>query len=236
MRISLTRAVAGVAIAATAVLTAAGAASATTASHKTPTNLSIVAVKSKITAGQWDTVKGTLKEGNVPLAHKIIILDVWVPRHRRWRPVEEKFTGKAGNVAFPVRPRVTVRYRLAYHGNARYVASHSATATVVVLPFKIRTALSIAASATTIKAGSADKIRGALSTAVKSIPLRHQWVWLAVVVKGEAHPVKAFLTGRFGRVSFTVKPKVTTTYELLFRGNRRLAAAASGAVTVTVTP
>ena len=42
------------------------------------------------------------------------------------------------------------------------------------------------------------------------------------------------LTGKTGAVTFTVHPYVTRRYELVFRGNSTLAAATSGAATVTV--
>ena len=76
MRTSLTRLVAGTAIAATALLAVAGTASASTATTpKKPTTLSIVAAKSKITVGQSDTISGTLASHKTPVAGRIVILD-----------------------------------------------------------------------------------------------------------------------------------------------------------------
>src|ERR1700737_4712604 len=99
MRTSLTKAVACVAIAAAAAAAAvgvAGAGSARTTASKATTTLSIVEAKTTITVGQVDTIGGVLKSHGTPLAHRIIILDRFA--HKKWRPIEEKFTGKFGGV------------------------------------------------------------------------------------------------------------------------------------------
>jgi hypothetical protein len=237
MRTSLTRLVAGTAIAATALLAVAGTASAsTTAAAKKPTTLSIVAAKSKITVGQSDTISGTLTSHRTAVAGRIVILDKRVGSGH-WFAAEEKFTGKYGRVAFTVAPKVETRYELVFKGGPVYNASHSGVVTVVVVKpvIKAPTTLSIAASAASITAGSTDAVGGALTITQDSKALPGQWVWLDVVVNGKAHAVKAFKTGKLGKVAFTVKPATTTTYELVYLGTRTLAPTASGAVTVTVT-
>jgi hypothetical protein len=236
MRTSLTRAVASVAIAATAVLAAAGTASASTATAKTPTQLSIVAAKSTITIGQWDTIGGTLTAGKTPVAHRIVILDKWSAKTKKWYAVEEKFTGKYGKVAFGVDPRVTTWYALVFHGGSVYKATHSGVVRVVVKPFvKVPTTLSIAQSKTApITAGTTDTISGALTITKNSKALAGQWVWLGTVANGKVHLLKAFKTGKYGKVAFKVKPAKTTTYELEFLGTHVLARTVSGTVTATV--
>jgi hypothetical protein len=237
MRTSLTRLVAGTAIAATALLAVAGTASAsTTAAAKKPTTLSIVAAKSKITVGQSDTISGTLTSHRTAVAGRIVILDKRVGSGH-WFAAEEKFTGKFGRVAFTVAPKVETRYELVFKGGPVYNASHSGVVTVVVVKpvIKAPTTLSIAASAASITAGSTDAVGGALTITQDSKALPGQWVWLDVVVNGKAHAVKAFKTGKLGKVAFTVKPATTTTYELVYLGTRTLAPTASGTVTVTVT-
>jgi hypothetical protein len=237
MRTSLTRLVAGTAIAATALLAVAGTASAsTTAAAKKPTTLSIVAAKSKITVGQSDTISGTLTSHRTAVAGRIVILDKRVGSGH-WFAAEEKFTGKYGRVAFTVAPKVETRYELVFKGGPVYNASHSGVVTVVVVKpvIKAPTTLSIAASAASITAGSTDTVGGALTITQDSKALPGQWVWLDVVVNGKAHAVKAVKTGKLGKVAFTVKPATTTTYELVYLGTRTLAPTASGTVTVTVT-
>ena len=235
MRTSLTRLVAGTAIAATALLAIAGTASASTTTAKKPTSLSIVAAKSAITVGHWDTIGGTLASGTTPLPGRIVILDKYTAKSAKWIPAEAKLTGKHGKVAFAIDPKVDTAYKLVYKGGHSYAASHSGVVIVLVKPFvKTATTLSIAATpGTTAKSGV--KIGGALTLSKSGKALSHQWVWLAWVgSKGKAHLERAFLTGKYGKVSFLVKPAKTTTYELVYLGTKVLAPTVSGAVTVTV--
>jgi hypothetical protein len=235
MRTSLTRLVAGTAIAATALLGAAGVASASTTPAKLPTTLSIVAAKSTITVGQWDTIGGTLASGTKPVVHRIVQLDVLGSKDKKWHAIEQKYTGKYGKVAFNVRPSSPSAYVLVFKGGSIYKASHSGGVVVVVKPLvKVPTTLSIAESASTVTSGSTDTISGALTITKDSKAVPGQWVWLDVVVNGKAHGVKAFKTGKFGKVAFKVKPTTTTTYELVYLGTKVLAPTVSGTVTATV--
>jgi hypothetical protein len=234
MRTSLTRAIAGVAIATAAVGAIAGAANASssTSTPRKATTLSIVAAKSAITVGQVDTIGGALKSHGTPLAHRIIILDRF--RDKKWQPIEEKFTGKFGGVDFVVKPSVSTAYKLVFRGGDVYAPTHSGVVLVRVNKPKTATALSIAEPENTIVKGSTDTISGGLTADSKALPKR--WVWLADVSKGKAHLLRARLTGVKGDVAFTVKPASTTTYELVYRGTPVLAATASTTVTTTVTP
>lgn len=235
MRTSLTRLVAGTAIAATALLAAAGTASASTTAAKTSSTLSIVAAKATITVGQWDTISGTLASHKTPLPGRAVIIDRYTAASKKWFAFEEKLTGKYGRVSFGVDPRVDTAYRLIFKGDSEHFASHSGVVWVKVKPFvKVPTTLSIAESAQTITAGQTDTISGALTVSADSKALAHQWVWLAVVDNGKVHLNKAFLTGKYGKVAFQVRPTSTTTYELVYRGTRVLAPAVSGTVTAMV--
>jgi hypothetical protein len=235
MRTSLTRAVAGVAIAATAVLAAAGTASAST-TPRTATQLSIVAAKSSITVGQSDVIGGQLTAGKTDVAGRIVILDRWNAKTRKWNSVEEKFTGKFGKVAFTVRPAITTWYALVFKGGPIYKPTHSGEVRVVVKPApRVPTTLAAAAETASITAGSTDKIDGVLVITKDTKPLAGQWVFLDTVgAGGKLHHLRAFKTGKFGKVSFTVKPAATTTYELEYLGTHTLAPSVSNAVTVTV--
>jgi hypothetical protein len=235
MRTSLTRLVAGTAIAATALLAAAGTASAAPAAPKVPTHLSIVAAKSTITVGQWDTIGGNLASGKTPLPGRIVTLDRFTAKLGHWVAVEQKLTGKYGRVAYAVHPDVSTLYKLVFKGTAVYGASHSGVVFVRVKPFaKAPTTLSIAETPGTA-AKPAATISGALTLSKSGRALVHQWVWLAWVgAKGHAHLIKAFLTGKYGKVAFKVHPASTTTYKLVYLGTKVLAPTASGTVTVTV--
>jgi hypothetical protein len=232
MRTTLTRLLAGTAVAATVVLTVAGTAGATTTPPKAPTNLSITIAKGVIIDGQKDTVDGTLTSIGTPLPGRIIQIDRWLPKAKKWYAFEERKTGPKGGVAFVVSPENTTSYRLVFPGGPNYKYSRSASGTVVVLPFvKVPTVLSISQTPNTAKHN--DTISGQLTTA-KGKDLGGQFVWLATVANGKTHLLRAFKTGKFGHVSFVVNPSATTTYELKFLGTKVLAGSASGTVTDTV--
>jgi len=235
MRSTLTRLLAGTAVAAAVVVTVAGTAGATTTPPKAPTTLSIRLGHNTITAGQSDSISGSLLTHKTPLNGRNIELERWLPKLKKWQAFVEKKTGPKGGVEFWVSPAATTSYRLVFPGGPNYRYTHSAVGTVHVKPFvKIATELSIAESATApIAPGTADTIAGQLTT-TKNKDLAGQWVWLATVSNGKAHLVKAYKTGKYGRVSFIVKPKSTTTYELEFRGTPVYAASDSGTVTATV--
>jgi hypothetical protein len=235
MRTSLRRAVAGAAIATTAVVAVAGVANASTNSApRKATTLSIVEAKTSITVGQTDIIGGVLKSHGTKLADRVIVLDRFADK--AWRPVEAKFTGKLGGVDFVVKPTVSTAYRLVFRGGSVYAPTHSGGVVVRVKPVVVKTptALTIAESATTIAAGATDTISGDLTADAKVVP--GKFVWLATVTDGKLHALRARLTDKAGAVTFTVTPKVTTTYELGFRGTPALSATASATVTTTVTP
>jgi hypothetical protein len=234
MRKSLTRAVAGVAIATAAVVAAAGVANASTSTPRKATTLSIVAAKTTITVGQVDTIGGVLKSHRTPLAHRIIVLDRF--EGKKWHPIEEKYTGKFGGVDFAVKPAASTAYKLAFLGGPFYAPTHSGAVVVRVKPAVVKTptALGITVASGTITAGATDTVNGALTADAKSLP-KH-WVWLATFTDGKVHALRARLTDKSGDVTFTVKPAATTTYELLYRGNDVLNPTASEALTITVTP
>ena len=228
MRTSLTRAVAGVTIAAAAVLAAVGTASATTT--PAPTTLSISAAQSTINAGQKDVISGQLLSGTTPVSHT----PVWLARVDGSNTVlvDAHFTGKLGKVFFTVSPKTTVTYELVFRGNSNFAASTSSQVTVTVNPAKLPTNLSIVAAKTHIKPGGSDTISGQLRQG--KTPLAGRVVWLFRVVKGKLVGGNGHLTGKFGRVFFTVKPGSTTHYILVFLGTPKLHATHSGIVTVVV--
>jgi hypothetical protein len=233
MRTTLTRLLAGTAVAATAVLTVAGTASATTPPPKAPTTLSIVLARNTITVGQKDTVGGTLASKGTPLPGRTIQLDRWLPAVKKWSAFEEKKTGVKGGVAFVVAPVVTTSYRLVFLGGPNYKYTHSGSVTARVV--KTKTVLSIAQSpGTSTPKKTFDTISGQLTTA-KGKDLAKQFVWLASVANGKAHLLRAFKTNKFGKVSFKVSPPATTTYELVYVGPSTVYAhSVSATVTDTV--
>jgi len=232
MRTTLTRLLAGTAVAATVVLTATGIASATTTPPKAPTNLSIAVAKGVIIVGQKDTIGGRLASKGTPVPGRIVELERWLPTAKKWHAFEEKKTGVKGLVSYVVTPKTTTSYRLVFKGGPIYRYSQSASARVVVKPVpKIPTELSISQTPNTAK--GTDTISGQLATS-KGKDLPGQFVWLAAVVNNKAHLLRAFKTDKLGEVSFVVNPSATTTYELKFLGTKVLAGSVSATVTDTV--
>jgi hypothetical protein len=229
MRTSLTRAVAGAAIAATAALTAVGTAGAAGATIKAPTTLSVVESKAIITPGQKDLLYGTLKSGKTALAGKDVALERFVAG--KWHILDVRHTGTFGHVSFTVQPGVTSKYSLQFFATARYQGTRSNIVTVLVLKPK-PTILTIGQTKTRIRPGQTDTIFGTLSVA--RTPLGGQLVWLYQVVNGKLVNGNGHFTGSHGGVSFTVKPGATAHYELKFYGTPRYAGTRSGVVTVVV--
>jgi hypothetical protein len=230
MRTSLTRALAGTAIAAAAVLTAVGTASAAGATVKAPTTLTLTEQHAVIKAGDTDLLTGTLMSGKTPLSGKAVELDRFVSGKPVF--VDAKITGIHGHVFFTVKPGKTTRYQLVFAGDKTYLGTRSNIATVVVVPARSATQLSIVASKTTIKPGGSATISGTL-TSGKTV-LAGQLVWLCQVVKGKLSGCSGHFTGGLGRVFFTVKPIVTTRYELVFFGSAKYLPTHSGIVTIVV--
>jgi hypothetical protein len=238
MRISLTRAIAGTAIAAATVLSVAGVATAATSTTpaKTPTTLSLVEAKGKIIVGQKDVLTGTLLSGKTPVVKKVVELYRWRVNAKRWIPVEARLTGKYGHVFFTVRPAATTKYELVFHGNAKLAASRSNIATVVVLPVpKAPTTLGISPVSATITAGQKQLITGTLLTGSKPVVAKVVILYRYSTTAKKWVRVQADLTGKLGHVFWTVKPSVTTSYEWVFFGTAHLRASVSDVATVTVT-
>ena len=134
MRSTLTRILVGAAIAATAVGGAVGTAGAASATTKTHTTLSIVVSRSTITAGQTDTISGTLRAHDASTAKKTVELKRWNPSLKKWVLRQANLTGKNGFVRFTVKPSVTSRFELVFPGTKELAYSHSGVVTVHVRP------------------------------------------------------------------------------------------------------
>jgi hypothetical protein len=97
---------------------------------------------------------------------------------------------------------------------------------------KQHTTLSIVEQRSTIVRGKKDWVGGTLRAGRKAAA--KEVVFLDRVDGRKLIPLRVELTSRTGWVSFTVEPKVTTKYELVFRGTKKLAASHSGVVTTVV--
>jgi hypothetical protein len=136
MRTSLTRTVAGTAVAAAAVLALAGPANAATSPAKPAlpvrlhTTLSIVESRNVIKDGQRDVISGRLASRGIGLSKRLVFLDR--VEGRTLVPVRVGLTGPRGGISFSVWPNETARYELVYHGNDVTAPTHSGVVTVRV--------------------------------------------------------------------------------------------------------
>ncbi len=231
MRTSLTRALAGTAIVAAAALTAVGTAGAAGATvKKAPTTLTLMEQHAIIKPGQADLLIGTLLSGAKPVIGRAVTLDRLVAG----KPVvvETRKTVAHGHVFFIVKPRMTTRYQVVFAGSPLHDGSRSNIATVVVVPPRAATQLSIVESKTSIKRGGWAVISGTLMSHRKALP--GQRVWLCVIGKGRPACRNAESTNRLGRVFFIVRPGVTTRYQLRYGGSAMYLPTHSGVVTLVV--
>jgi hypothetical protein len=238
MRTFLTRAIAGTAIATATALTVAGVASAATSTTpvKAPTTLTVVAAKAKITVGQKDVLTGTLLTGTKPVVRQVVRLYRYNIKAKKWILNEAHVTGKYGHVFFTVKPAVTSTYELVFRGSARFAASRSNRATILVLPvFRAPTSLSIALAATSITAGQKDVITGTLTTGTKPVVRQIVRLYRFSATANKWILVQADVTGKFGHVFYTVKPAATAHYDLVFLGSAHLRPSHSPVATITVT-
>jgi hypothetical protein len=204
---------------------------ATVTVNKTATALSISPSATSIAGGSKETITGTLTAGTTDLGGQHVYLAEVAGK--RVFPVRRGITAKTtGVVSFTFRPFSTATYELVYTGTPVYAGSHSSTAAVTVN--KTATAVTIAAASASIAKGATDTITGTLTAG--TTPVSGQRVYLVVVgSKKRLHPIRAERTSSTGAVSFTVAPKTSTTYELVFPATYTLAGSVSGTVTVTVT-
>jgi hypothetical protein len=230
MRTSLTRALAGTAVVAAAMLAAAGTAGAAGATPKLPTTLTATDAKAVIAPGQTDLITGTLRSGSKPVSGEFVYLDRLIKG--KFVAVAGDRTGSSGHVFFTVKPAQTTSFRLAFLGTAKYDASHSNVVTILVVKPKAATTLTATESKTTINPGQADLITGTLLSGTKPVSGKH--VYLERDVKGKFVAVQQDVTGGLGHVFFTVKPEQTASFRLVFLGTSAYKASHSNVLTVLV--
>jgi hypothetical protein len=125
----------GTTISAVALATAVGPALAAKPAAR-PTSLTLKAAKSTVKPNQKDTLTGTLKSGNTPLAGKDIKLMKRDASKRTWTYVSTKTTDAKGHVTLVVTPGThkgkKEQYELVFAGDAKDKASHSSVITLTV--------------------------------------------------------------------------------------------------------
>jgi hypothetical protein len=204
-----------------------GAATAASATDKAVTSLSIRAVQS----ANATTISGSLHQGSAPVQGAVVSLAAEPAGARHFTVVRSEQTGQNGGVAFSVSPARTTRYRLVFNGDATRLASHSGVVSVRG-DGRLASSLSIRSALSSINPGGKDNISGVLRGDGHALPGRH--VDLVAGSPGSWRTIATKTTGQHGWVGFTVSPKATQRYMLVFRGGSTFRPCRSGVVTVIV--
>ncbi len=232
----------------TALVVALATASATlvggtaTAAPPTATSLAIRTVKPAVAPGGTTAVTGFLKvAAGVAPAGKPVTLEAKQKGEDEFTPIGIALTGAKGGVRLKVTPAATTRYRWDFAGDAANRPSTSGIATVRVRiaqhpPRRLTTSLSIRASKPRVGFDGTAMITGRLRS--HRTPLVRKWVLL--LAKADGATKWSFGAGkrtkRLGKVQFTVRPKVGTSYRLAFLGSRNFRPARSAVVHVAARP
>jgi len=121
---------AAAAIAATGAIATAGAAGAAThPARRLPTHLSIVKLRAVAHHQHLTVIAGRLTSFRFPLRGQEVLLDRRTPGSG-WIVAGHERTGRFGDVAFVVSPKVTARYALVFAGTGNFRASQSRVVTV----------------------------------------------------------------------------------------------------------
>jgi 5-hydroxyisourate hydrolase-like protein (transthyretin family) len=212
-------------------LLAAGAVAGTAeAAPTTATSLSIRSLHDAVDPQGSDTISGVLDAGQTAVAGQPVLLESRAPGGS-FSQIGSQNTGNDGSVAFTVTPAGKTDYELVYSGNDTYQPSQSAVVTVNV---RTPTSLSIRSSKSLIDPGQSDSISGTLLNN-SNAPLAGQSVQLQSHAPGKAWSIAVTkTTDGNGFVAFTVSPRHTTLYMLVFRATNDFSRSHSGVVTLRV--
>ncbi|MET3960480.1 hypothetical protein ABIE44_000414 [Marmoricola sp. OAE513] len=236
---SLLRRTATVAALATAAATLVSVGSAVGAGPHT-TSIAIRATKAAVAPGGSVAINGSLRiGGGQALPGKTVTLEAKLPGEDAFLPVGTDVSGPQGGLSLTVTPAETTRYRWSFPGDAAANKSRSGVATVKVrVPTHTATrkaaSLSIRRATAVVNPAGYDTVSGRLLS--KKKPIRHKIVVLLARKAGatEWGFGAAKRTNHNGRVQFTVKPLVKTSYKLVFQGTKKYRKARSAVVHVGV--
>lgn len=204
------------------------------------TSLSIRAGQTVVKPGGTTTIFGNLRVGSgQALPGKTVTLEARLGGDDGFLPIGTAVSGARGGVAIKVTPAETTRYRWVYAGDAATRASRSGVVTVVVrvpagTPTRLPASLSIRADRPVASPTGTATVSGRLVS--RGTPLKNKIVVLLGRPTGSTTWgfVAAKRTGPGGGVAYVVRPKVASSYKLVFQGTDRYRKARSGIVTVGV--
>jgi len=203
------------------------------------TSISIRTLKPAIAPGRTGSVVGHLQVRGGSAAGRIVALEARAMGEATFTPVGTATAGARGGLRLDVLPQVTTRYRWHYAGAADARPRFSGVALLRVRTpqhpaQRLLTTLSIRAVRPVVAPGGRDVVRGTLRSG--RVELRGRYVVLLARASGQSDWQfrKVQRTGREGRVSFAVHPRVRTAYRLAFAGTGTFRPAKSAIVRVGV--
>ncbi|HEX4655036.1 MAG TPA: hypothetical protein VH274_04780, partial [Mycobacteriales bacterium] len=236
MRVRHTATAAAVTVATMAASAVVGIAAQ--ADTKTPTNLGIREARQVIVLGEANRISGRLAaRGQGAIAGATVELVKRAPSADDWTAVRDATTNEQGAVSFLVSPRQTMRFGLAFRGDATHFPTRSGVVTTDVVR-RLPTAIGIRVNPHAIAPGGSAEIRGRLHLARRTRhprPLPDQTLTLRQRNADDSWTTVATQqTDENGVVHFTVTPAQTSRYAIFFAPTDRFRASRSRGVTVSV--
>ncbi len=200
--------------------------------RRTPTTLSIRAIKPMVAPGAKTIVRGTLRTAKSGLRGRYVVLLARTATSNGWQFRAGQRTMRLGQAIFTVRPRTDTTYRLAFAGTKNFQPSRSGTVSVGVRP-----AVTIAADPPSVDPGSRTVVSGTVIRSGSAVagatvdllakPVGSKTAW-AVVGTGS--------TAADGSVSIVVTPTADTRYRLRVNPAAGLPAGWSRVIEIDVLP
>lgn len=200
--------------------------------RRTPTTLSIRAIKPMVAPGAKTVVRGTLRTAKSGLRGRYVVLLARTATSNGWQFRAGQRTKRLGQAIFTVRPRTDTTYRLAFAGAKNFQPSRSGTVAVGVRP-----TVTIAAEPPTVDPGSRTVVSGTVIRSDSAVagatvdllakPVGSKSAW-AVVGTGS--------TAADGSVSIVVTPTTDTRYRLRVNPAAGLPAGWSRVIEIDVLP
>ena len=196
------------------------------------TSLSIRISRVAVDPGGTAVVSGVLLGAGHPLADRRVVLQRRPAGDANWQDARSKRTGPHGFVAFVVKPPARTHFRLVFLPHPDFRGSRSG---VVTLNVRTPALLALAASATSVDAGTPVTLTGTLTTAAGAVAGR-----TVTLLSRPAGSTAAFTkvgsatTASDGTVAFSVTPQHSTRYVLVSPRSYFLTASRSPGLTVLV--
>lgn len=202
--------------------------------RRSPTSISIRAVKPAVLPGAATTVRGRLRgEPQAPLGRRRVVLLAQTAGAGTWQFHEARSTDRVGRVNFLIRPRTHTRYRLTFAGTPAYRSARSG-----IVDVRMRPVVTIAADDVAVDQGESTALH--VSVATEAGPVDGATVELL-----EREPpgsgarwtvIASTTTKADGTASVLVGPGATTSYRWRSNPVGDVPAGRSGPLRVEVRP